>query len=154
MKIHETAIVHPRAELASDVEVGPFSIIGEHIKVGRGTKIGARVTLEGWSSIGEDCEIHTGAIIGHSSTDLKYKGWKSLLVIGDRNVIREYVTISRATLKEGSTVIGNDNLLMHFVNIAHDTVIGNGVIMANLATLAGHVIIEDGFRIGAQSAIH
>lgn len=154
MKIHETAIVHPKCELDTDVEVGAFTIIGEHVKIGKGTKVGARVNLEGWTSIGENCEIHTGAIIGHSSTDLKYKGWKSHVIVGDRNVIREYVTISRATAVEGATIIGSDNLLMHFVNIAHDTVIGNGVIMANLATLAGYVSVEDGARIGAQAAIH
>lgn len=154
MKIHKTAIVHPKSEIAADVEIGPYAIIGEHVKIGKGAKIEARVSLEGWTSIGENCEIHTNAIIGHSSTDLKYKGWRSYVIIGDRNVIREYVTISRATIPEKATIIGDDNLLMHFVNIAHDTVIGNGIIMANLATLAGHVVVEDGARIGAQAAVH
>ncbi len=155
MKIHETAIIHPGAQLGEDVEVGPYSIIGENVSIGRGTRIWPHVHLEGWTTIGEDCRIFTGATIGNDSKDLKYKqGRRTLAVIGDRNVIREYVSISRATGKDDATAIGNDNLLMTFVHIAHDCKIGNNTILASFATLGGHVVIEDRAIIGAQAAFH
>ena len=154
LNIHETAIVHPKAELADDVEVGPYSIISEYVKIERGTKIGPHVQIDRWTTIGEDCQFFFGCTIGNPSKDLKYGGWRSYAIIGDRNVFREYVSISRATAEEAATIIGNDNLFMNWVNIAHDCVIGNNVIMANLATLGGHVIIEDNCRIGAKTAYH
>jgi UDP-N-acetylglucosamine acyltransferase len=155
MKIHETAIIHPGAELGEDVEVGPYSIIGENVKIGRGTKIWPHVHLEGWTNIGEDCQIFTGATIGNDSKDLKYEqGSRTFAIIGDRNVVREYASISRATGKDDATVIGNDNLLMTFVHVAHDCKIGNNIILASFATLGGHVAIEDRAIIGAQAAFH
>ena len=155
MKIHKTAIVHPGAQLDEDVEVGPYSIIEENVKVGAGTTIGPFVHLEGWTTIGKDCRIFTGAIIGNESKDLKYKrGDRSFVVIGDRNVIREYVSISRATAKDGVTQIGDDNLLMTYVHIAHDCKIGNRAILASFAALGGHVTIEDRAILGAKGALH
>ncbi len=154
LNIHKTAIVHPKAELAEDVEVGPYSIISEDVTIGRATKIGPHVQIDRWSTIGEECQIFFGCTIGNSPKDLKYGGWRSYTIIGDRNVFREYVSITRSTTEEAVTIIGNDNLLMNWVNIAHDCIIGNGIIMANLATLGGHVIIEDNCRIGAQAAFH
>jgi UDP-N-acetylglucosamine acyltransferase len=155
MKIHETAIVHPGAKLGEDVEVGPYSIIGENVRIGRGTKIWPHVHLEGWTTIGEDCQIFTGATIGNDSKDLKYEqGSRTFAIIGDRNVIREYASISRATGKDDATVIGNDNLLMTFVHVAHDCRIGSNTILASFATLGGHVVIEDKAIIGAQAAFH
>jgi len=155
MKIHETAIVHPGAQLGEDTEIGPYSIIGENVKIGRGTKIGPHVHLEDWTTIGEDCRIFTGAVIGIESKDLKYKsGDRSFLIIGDRNVIREYASISRATGKDDVTEIGNDNLLMTYAHVAHDCKIGNRTILASFATLGGHVIVEDRAIIGAQASIH
>jgi len=154
LNIHETAIVHPKAELADDVEVGPYSIISEYVKIERGTKIGPHVQIDRWTTIGEDCQFFFGCTIGNPSKDLKYGAWRSYAIIGDRNIFREYVSMSRATAEEAATIIGNDNLFMNWVNIAHDCVIGNNVIMANLATLGGHVIIEDNCRIGAKTAYH
>lgn len=153
-QIHETAAIHPKAELGEDVEVGPFSIINEETKIGRGTVIGPHVQIDRWTTIGEECQIFFGCTIGNPSKDLKYGGWRSYARIGDRNVLREYVSISRATTEEQETVIGNDNLLMNWVNIAHDTIVGNRIIMANFATIAGHVVIEDDTRIGAHAAVH
>lgn len=153
-KIHETAIVHPKAELGEDVEVGPFSIISEDVQIGRGTVIGPHVQIDRWTIIGESCQIFFGSTIGNPSKDLKYGGWRSYARIGNRNVFREYVSISRATIEESATIVGDDNLLMNWVNIAHDAVIGNRIIMANLATIGGHVVIEDDARIGAQAAFH
>ena len=155
MRIHETAIIHQGAELGEDVEVGPYSVIGENVRIGRGTKIWPHVHLEGWTTIGEDCQIFTGATIGNDSKDLKYEqGSRTFAIIGDRNVIREYASISRATGKDDATVIGDDNLLMTFVHVAHDCKIGNNTILASLATLGGHVVIEDRAIIGAQAAFH
>ena len=155
MKIHKTAIVHPGAQLDEDVEVGPYSIIEENVKVGAGTTIGPFVHLEGWTTIGKDCRIFTGAIIGNESKDLKYKrGDRSFVVIGDRNVIREYVSISRATAKDGVTQIGDDNLLMTYVHIAHDCTLGDDIIMANNASLAGHVTVGNHAILSGYSLIH
>jgi len=154
MKIHETAIVHPKAKLADDVEIGPFSIISEDVEVGRGTKIGPHVQIDRWTIIGADCQIFFGCTLGNPPKDLKYGGWRSYVKIGDKNVLREYVSITRATPEEEATVIGDNNLLMNWVNIAHDCTVGNGVIMANFATLGGHVVIEDNCRVGANGAFH
>jgi UDP-N-acetylglucosamine acyltransferase len=155
MKIHETAIIHPGAQLGEDMEIGPYSIIEENVKIGSGTKIGPYVHLEGWTSIGKDCRIFTGATIGNESKDLKYKaGDRSFVTIGDGNVIREYASISRATGKDGTTEIGNDNLIMTYVHIAHDCKIGDNTVLASFATLGGHVVIEDRAIIGAQASFH
>ena len=130
---------------------GPFSIISEDVQIGRGTVIGPHVQIDRWTTIGEDCQIFFGSTLGNPSKDLKYGGWRSYTRIGNRNVLREYVSISRATTEDGATVIGDNNLLMNWVNIAHDTVVGNRIIMANFATIAGHVVIEDDTRIGAHA---
>lgn len=151
---HETAIIHPSAQLADDVEVGPYTIIERDVKIGRGTKIGPHCQICRWTTIGEDCQIFFGCSLGNPSKDVKYKGWRSYAKIGDRNILREYVSITRATAEDGATIVGNDNILMNYVSIAHDCIVGNGVIMANLATLGGHVILEDKCRIGAKSAFH
>jgi len=155
MKIHETAIIHPGVQLGEDVEVGPYSIIDENVTIGNGTRIGPHVHLEGWTTIGKDCRIFTGAVIGNESKDLKYnQGDRSFVVIGDRNVIREYASISRATGKDDVTEIGDDNLLMTCAHIAHDCKIGNKTILASFAALGGHVTIHDRAIIGAHSATH
>ncbi|MCD6505003.1 acyl-ACP--UDP-N-acetylglucosamine O-acyltransferase [Candidatus Poribacteria bacterium] len=153
-KIHPTAIVHPKAELDDEVEIGPYSIVEEYVRIGRGTKVGPHVQICRWTKIGRDCRIFFGATIGTPSQDVKYRGWRSYAVIGDRNVIREYASISRATTEEGATLIGDDNLIMKHVGISHDCRIGNHVIMANLVTLGGHVTVEDYARIGGMSAVH
>ncbi len=153
-KIHPTAIVSPKAELAEGVEVGPFSIVAEDVQIGRNTRIGPHVQIDRWTIIGEENQIFFGCTIGNPSVDLKYGGWRSWVRVGNRNVFREYVSISRATGEDAATVIGDGNLLMNWTNIAHDAVIGNRIIMANLVTIGGHVVIEDDARLGAQAAFH
>ena len=153
--IHATAIVHPGAELASDVEIGPYAIIGEHVKIGRGTKVGAHAVIDGWTTIGEDNQIFHLSSVGAIPQDLKYKGEETYLEIGDRNIIREFVTIHLGTVTgDSETSVGNGNLFMAYSHVAHDCHIGNGVVMANAATLAGHVTVEDFAILGGLSAIH
>ncbi len=154
MKIDATAIIHPTAELANDVEVGPYATIGEGAVIGGDTRVGPRVSIERWTRIGSRCRIFTGAVVGSISQDMKYRGEKSSLVIGDNNTIREYVTINLGSDEKSQTTIGNDNLLMAYAHVAHDCRVGNNVILANGATLAGHVVIEDGAIIGGLVAIH
>ncbi len=152
--IHSTAIVHPKAKLADGVSVGPYAIIGENVSVGRNTAIGAHCVVDGWTAIGENCRIFTAACIGSIPQDLKYKGERTELIIGDNNIIREYVTINLGTAESGKTVIGSDNLIMAYAHIAHDCRVGNKVIIANAGTLAGHVTIEDKVVIGGLSGVH
>ena len=152
--IHPTAIVSPTSELGEGVRIEPYTIIEDHVQIGANTVIGPHVQIGKWTMIGEDCQIFFGASVGNPSKDLKYKGGRSFVRIGDRNVMREYVSISRSTFDDGETVVGDDNLFMNWVNIAHDSIIGSRVIMANFATLAGHVTIEDDVRLGAYAALH
>ncbi len=154
MKIHPTAIVHPDAVLGEGVEVGPWALIEGTVKIGDRTKIGPRVTLEGHTTIGAENEIFTGAVIGSRTQDKKFDGGKSYLKIGDRNSIREYVTINPGTLEGTETVIGDGNLLMAYAHVAHDCIIHSGATLANNATLAGHVTVEDKAIIGGLSAVH
>ncbi len=152
--IHPTAIVHPDAELEAGVEIGPYSIIEETVRIGAGTKIGARVSIEGHTTIGSGCEIFTGAVLGSVTQDKKYKGGKSFLIIGNNTKIREYVTMNPGTEEGTETRIGNDNLVMAYAHVAHDCVVGNQVTLANNATLAGYVVVEDKAIIGGLSAVH
>lgn len=153
--IHPSAIIHPGAELDADVEVGPFVVVGEHVKIGRGTKIGPSAVIEGWTEIGEYNQIFHLSSIGAIPQDLKYKGEKTFLKIGDRNIIREFATLHPGTVTgDSETTIGNGNLFMAYCHVAHDCHIGNHVIMANGATLAGHITVEDHAKVGGLSAIH
>lgn len=153
--IHPTAIVHPRAELAEEVEVGPYSIIGEHVTIKKNTVIGPHVVIEGRTTIGENCKIFQFASIGAAPQSLKYKGEEARVIIGNENIIREFVTIHKGTPQGGGeTLVGNNNFIMAYSHIAHDCRLGNGVIMANAATLAGHIEIEDYSIIGGLTAIH
>jgi len=153
--IHATAIVHPKAELDSDVEIGPYAIVGEHVKIGRGTKVGAHTVIDGWTTIGENNQIFHLASVGAVPQDLKYKGEETYLKIGDRNIIREFATLHLGTVTgNGETTVGSGNLFMAYSHVAHDCSIGNGVVMANAATLAGHVKVEDYAILGGLSAIH
>ena len=154
-RIHSSAVVHPSAELAEDVEIGPFCLVGEKVRIGRGTCLMAQVVVAQNTIIGEDCRIFPFASLGTPPQDIKYRGEDTWLIIGNNNLIREFVTINRGTLHGGGrTTIGDDNFLMAYVHIAHDCHIGNHVIMANAATLAGHIDIEDHAIIGGLSAIH
>lgn len=153
-RIHPTAIIHPDAELGEGVEVGPFAIISDNVKVGDRTKVGPRVTIEGYTTLGADNEIFTGAVIGSPTQDKKFDGGVSYLKIGSRNKIREYVTMNPGTKEGTETVVGSDNLLMAYVHIAHDCIVHNHTILANAATLAGHVIVEDRAIIGGLTGVH
>lgn len=155
MQIHPTAIVHPKAELEDDIVVGAYSIIGEHVRIGRGTQIGSHVNLEGWTEIGQRCQIFPFASIGSPPQHLQYRDEPTRVILGDHNILREYVTINRGTtFGGGSTVIGHHNFLMAYVHIAHDCQVGNHVIMANAATLAGHITIGNHAVIGGLVGIH
>ena len=154
-KVHNTAIVARSAELDTDVEIGPFCIINDSVRIEKGTRLLSHVVVEGDTMIGENCTIHPFSSIGFPPQDLKYKGEKTGLVIGRGNIIREYSTIHRASIGgEGVTVIGDNNFFMAYVHIAHDCRIGSNVIMANAATLAGHVLVEDYAVIGGLVAVH
>jgi UDP-N-acetylglucosamine acyltransferase len=154
MKIHPSAIISPKARLESGVTVGPFSIISDNVIIGADTKIGAHCVIEGNTTIGRNCEIFTGAVVGSRPQDLKFKGEKVFLEIGNNNIIREYCTLNPGTGEGSKTTIGNNNLLMAYSHIAHDCKVGNDCVLANNATLAGYVIIEDKAVIGGIVAIH
>lgn len=154
VSIHPLAVVHPDARLGRGVEVGPFCLIGEKTRIGDGTKLFSNVIINGHTVVGRDNEIHPFAVIGGTSQDKKYRGEISYVRIGDRNVIREYVTINRGTGAETETVIGDDNHLLTGVHIAHNCRIGNRVVMSNLASLAGHVLVGDNANIGGMVGVH
>ncbi len=152
-KIHPTAIISKQAQLG-DIEVGPYAIVEEGVAIGNGTKIMAHAYICSGTSIGEDCEVHMGAILGHAPQHLKYQGAKTYLKIGDRNVFREYVSVHRGFEEGSSTVIGNDNMLMGFAHVAHDCRIGNNIVICNGVLLAGHVLAEDKVFFGGGAAVH
>ena len=151
---HPTAIVHPAAKIARGVEIGPFCIIGEHVTIGSGTILQANVVINGWTEIGQDCQIFPFATIGASSQDRKYVGEIAFTKIGDRTTLREYVSVQRATGEGEVTVVGDDCLLLAYVHIAHNCLIGNGVTMSNVAQLAGHCVVEDRATIGGMAGLH
>jgi UDP-N-acetylglucosamine acyltransferase len=153
--IDRTALVDTRAELDSDVEVGPYSVIGAGVKIGKGTKVHAHVVIEGRTSIGQNNIIFQFASVGSIPQDLKYRGESSELVIGNHNTIREFVSLNPGTAGGGMvTRIGNDNLLMMYCHIAHDCSLGNRNIIANGATLGGHVVVEDFVIVGGLVGVH
>ena len=154
-RIHTTALVDPRAELDLDVEVGPYSIIGPKVKIGKGTRINSHVVVEGNTTIGEGNHIFQFSTIGSVPQDLKYKGEESQLIIGSYNVIREFASLNPGTSGGGMlTRIGDRNLMMMYCHIAHDCIIGSHSVIANGATLGGHVIIEDYVIAGGLVGVH
>jgi len=154
-EIHPTAIISPNAEIEEDTYIGPFCIIHDQVHIKKGTRLISNVVVEGATEIGEDCTIYPFTSIGLPPQDMKYKGEKTGVKIGNQNTIREYITIHRASVSgDGITSIGDHNFLMAYVHIAHDCKIGTSVIMANLATLAGHVSVEDHAVVGGLVAIH
>jgi UDP-N-acetylglucosamine acyltransferase len=154
-EIHPTAIVHPRAQIGEGTVVGPHATIGEHVRIGKNCRIGASAVVDGWTEIGDETEIFPFASIGLIPQDMKFRGEKTRLVIGRRNIFREFVTIHRGTRGGGGvTTIGNHNLFMAYVHIAHDCHVGNDTIFANTATLGGHVEVEDFANISAGSGVH
>ncbi|MCX5696013.1 MAG: acyl-ACP--UDP-N-acetylglucosamine O-acyltransferase [Candidatus Omnitrophica bacterium] len=154
MQIHSTAIVSKKAKLADDVIVAPYAVIGDGAVIGSGTKVGNHAVVEGNTTIGSNCELFTGAVVGSRPQDLKYKGEKVYLEIGDNNIIREYCTLNPGTEEGGKTIVGSGNLIMAYSHIAHDCRVGSDCVLANGSTLAGHVTIEDQAVIGGLVAIH
>ena len=154
-EIHPTAIVHPKARLADDVTVGPYTIVGEHLSIGPGTRIDGHVVLEGRTTIGAGCHVYPFSSIGQPPQDLKYGGEPTRLVIGDHNVIREYVTLNLGTAGGGGvTTIGDHNFFMAYVHVAHDCHIGHHTVFANAATLAGHITVGNWAMVGGLVGIH
>ncbi|MFY8134326.1 MAG: acyl-ACP--UDP-N-acetylglucosamine O-acyltransferase [Aquimonas sp.] len=155
MSVHPSAVIHPGAKLGEGVEIGPFCVIGEEVEIGAGTRIDSHVVIHGPTRIGADNRIHSFAAIGGEPQDKKFRGERCELVIGDRNLIREFVTINRGTADDaGVTSIGNDNWIMAYVHIAHDCRIGNHNTFANAASMAGHVHIGNQVILGGFSLIH
>ena len=155
MKAHPTAIIHPQAQIADSVTVGPYSLIGEGVELGADCEVMSHVVIEGPTRLGNRNRIFHYAAVGLACQDLKYHGEPTRLEIGDDNVIREFTTLHRGTVEGGGvTRIGNHNLLMAYVHLAHDCHLGNHIIMANGASLAGHVEIGDHATVGAFCGIH
>jgi len=153
--IHQSAIIDPSAQLAADVEVGPYAIIGKHVTIGAGTTVGPHAVIGDWTEIGCNNRIFHQTSVGAPPQDLKYRGEEAWTRIGDNNMIREFATIHRGTVTgHGETVVGSNNLFMAYSHVAHDCRIGNNVVMANVATLAGHVTIEDHVILGGLVAVH
>jgi len=154
-RIHPTAIVEKGAELDDGVVIGPYCVIGADVRIGKGSELMSHVVIAGRTSLGENNRVFPFASIGHEPQDLKYHGEPSQVMIGDGNTIRENVTINPGTEGGGMvTRIGDGNMLMAYAHVAHDCKLGNQVILANCATLAGHVEIDDGAIIGGLAAIH
>ena len=155
MNVHPTAIIHPRAQVSSSVTIGPYSLIGENVELGEGTEVMSHAVIDGRTRIGKNNRVFPYASIGLAPQDVKYRGEPTRVEIGDGNSIREFVTIHRGTAEgQGVTRIGDHNLLMAYVHIAHDCVLGHNIIMANGASLAGHVEIQDHATVGAFTMIH
>jgi UDP-N-acetylglucosamine acyltransferase len=155
LNIHPTAIIHPGARLAEDVTVGPYSVIEDKVVIGKGTVIGAHVVIRPFVEMGEQNDVRQFASIGEIPQDLKFAGEESKLVIGDRNRIREFVTLNRGTKGGGGqTVIGSDGLFMAYSHVAHDCRLGNHVIIANAVQMGGHVLIEDFAIVGGGTVLH
>lgn len=152
--IHPTAIVSPEAGLDEGVEVGPYSIIGPNVRIGRGTKISSHVRIEGDTVIGVRCSIFPGAVLGMPAQTRRSEGVRSKLVIGSENIFREYVTVHTGMSEGSKTVIGDRNFLMANAHVGHDCVLGNDITIANCTGLSGHVQIEDGATLGGLAGVH
>ncbi|MDE2127815.1 MAG: acyl-ACP--UDP-N-acetylglucosamine O-acyltransferase [Armatimonadetes bacterium] len=152
--IHPTAIIDRSAELDAGVEIGPYCIIGPHVFLGAGTVLHAHVVIQGYTRIGSNCQIHSGAIIGGPPQDTKFKNERSYVSIGDNNILRECVTIHRATGEGNRTVLRDNIMLMAYAHVAHNCDIGNYVTIASYAGISGHVTVEDNANIGGIVGVH
>lgn len=153
-RIHSTAVVDESAEVGPGVEIGPFCVIGPNVVIGEGSRIGPHVVIERDTHIGRDCRVHPGAVLGGDPQDLKYSGEAALLVVGDRTVVRECVTLNRGTSARGRTEIGSDCLIMAYAHVAHDCLLGDHVVIANAVNMGGHCDIGDWVIVGGVTAIH
>jgi UDP-N-acetylglucosamine acyltransferase len=153
--IADNVSIDPRAEIDEDVEIGPFSVIGPHVRIGRGTKLESNVTLMGHVTLGEHNHIFPGAVIGGHPQDISYRGSNTRVIVGNHNIIREGVTINRATEKEdGITSLGDHNFLMACSHVAHDCRLGSHIMMANAVLLGGHVRVHDHASLSGAAAVH
>lgn len=152
--IDSKAVVHPDARIGEGVRIGPFCTVGPQVKLGKGTELKSHVVVDGNTEIGEECVIWPFASVGTQSQDLKYAGGSPGVRIGNRTTLREYATVNAATADGDWTVVGTECHIMAYSHVAHDCVVGDGVIMANAATLAGHVVVEDQAIIGGLSGVH
>ena len=152
--IHPTAIIEPGAELGADVQIGAYAFVGTGVQLGAGTQLHHHASVEGRTMLGAKCELFPYACIGGKTQDLKYKGGRPGLRIGERNVFREYVTVHAATFDDEFTVIGSDNTILAYSHIAHDCIVGDHCVMSNGTMLAGHVIVEDHVIIGGYGGVH
>lgn len=154
-EIDPRAVIHPQAKLAPGVSVGPFSVIGPDVEIGEGTAIESHVVIKGPTRIGKHNKVYQFTTLGEATPDLKYKGEPTTLTIGDHNIIREGVTIHRGTIQDrGDTLVGDHNLLMAYVHIGHDSVVGSHCILVNNAALAGHVVIGDWAILSGYTLVH
>jgi len=152
--IHPTAIIHPAAKIGEGCTIGPYCVIGEHVALGPECRLHSHVVIDGETTLGARNEIFPFASIGLKTQDLKWHGGKTRLDIGDANTFREYVTVNSATAEQGVTRIGSRNHLLAYSHVAHDCTLGDDIVMSNVATLAGHVMVEDHAVIGGLAAVH
>jgi UDP-N-acetylglucosamine acyltransferase len=152
--IHPTAQIAPGADIGEGVDVGPYTIIGPNVRIGDGTRVMGHVYLDGFTTIGEKCRIFPFTSIGTETQDLKYSGGKTYVVIGDRTTLREYVTVNSSTEEGEVTRVGSDCLIMAYCHVAHKCEVGDRVIMANCAQLAGHVVVQDEATVGGMVGVH
>jgi UDP-N-acetylglucosamine acyltransferase len=153
-QIHPTAVIDSSAEIGADAVIGAYTVIGPNVKIGASTTVGPHVHIVRDTTVGEGCTIHHAAALGGDPQDLKYGGERSQLVVGDRTVIREFVTLNRGTGAHGKTQIGSDCLIMAYAHVAHDSIIGNHVILANAVNMGGHVELGDHVILGGMTAVH
>lgn len=153
-RIHPTAVIHPNARVGKDCEIGPYCVIGEHVTLGDACRLHSHVVIDGHTTLGKGNEIFPFASIGLKTQDLKWKGGITRTGIGDNNTLREYVTIHSATGDGEVTVVGSGNHILAYCHLAHNVTLGNDIIMSNVATLAGHVTVEDQAVIGGLAAVH
>ncbi|OLD81758.1 MAG: acyl-[acyl-carrier-protein]--UDP-N-acetylglucosamine O-acyltransferase [Ignavibacteria bacterium 13_1_40CM_2_61_4] len=152
--VHSTAVVSPKAQLADNVSVGPFTVIEDDVVIGAGTAVASHVLIANGSRIGKECRIHHGAVLGTFPQDLKFRNEITTLEVGDFTTIREYATLNRGTHERWKTVVGSHCFMMAYSHVAHDCVVGNHVILANSVNMGGHVVIEDHAVVGGIVAIH
>jgi len=154
MEIHETAIVHPKAQLGEGVHIGPFCMVEEDTVLGDRTVLASHAIVRRGTRLGADCQVEAHVVLGGAPQDLKYQGERSFAIIGDRNLIREYVTIHRATGEEAATRVGDGNIVMAYSHVGHNSRIGNRVMISSYVGISGHVVIEDRVVIGGITGVH
>jgi len=152
--ISPLAFIHPEAKIGENVEIGPFAVINKNVIIGDGCVIDSNATICEFTQLGKNCHVFPSAVIGAIPQDLKFHGEETWTIIGDNNVLREFVTVHRGTFSKGKTVIGNNNLIMAYCHVAHDCVLGNNIIMSNATQLAGEVVVDDFAIIGGGTLVH